>query len=364
VTDTVRVLGADHADELPAPLWDALVRDEDFFLSHEWMSVVEATGGVPTRYFLLTGTDGRPRAALSMALADASAPWTLGRPDTVLRSSVEQGLPGAADLLGTLPAPLLPAVVAGGRHVGNTRMLLSPEADGADINLLIDCAKAWAAEHRAKLLCFLYADEMERALASALIAQGFRKATSGRFSRLLLSDGGFAAYLDRFSAHRRRRILAERRALRAAGVRTTLSPLGEFQIARLAELETQLYHKYGITHWRAELSENFLQTMFSVLGERALVSAAAADGEIYGFGLFAARGSCWHALRSGFDYTLQGRLPVYFEALYYSIVEQAAEHGIRMVQYGLGSEHAKASRGCISTDQYSFVLPLAPPNVP
>ncbi|MFD7131927.1 GNAT family N-acetyltransferase [Streptomyces sp. NPDC059894] len=355
---------ADRIAEIPAALWDALAGDHDFFLSHRWTSVVEATGKVDTHYVVLPDDEGRPVAAVSMALADASVPWTLVRPDTVLASGAEQGLPGAAELLASLPGDpaetLLPGVVAGGRHVGGTRLLLAPGAGPAEVAALLDRTEEWARARGARSVSFLYTDETDTFLVDALRDRGYRSAEAGRYSRLDVPEGGFEAYLERFSSHRRRRMRAERRALEGAGVEHRMGPLADFPLPRLAALEAELFAKYGLGHWKASQSQEVLERTLSVFGEDAFVSATVADGEVRGFGLFIARGSCWYALRAGFDYAFQepAKLPLYYETLYYRIVEHAAASGIRTVHYGLGSEDAKSSRGCTATTQHSYVLPL------
>lgn len=355
---------ADRIADIPAALWDGLAGDHDFFLSHRWTSVVEATGKVDTRYVVLPDADGRPVAAVSMALADAGVPWTLVRPDTVLTSGAEQGLPGAAELLASLPGEpadaLLPGVVAGGRHVGGTRLLLAPGAGAAEVTELLDRTEEWARSRGARSVSFLYTDETDTPLTEALRARGYGVAEAGRYSRLDVPEGGFEAYLERFSSHRRRRMRAERRALDAAGVEHVLGPLADFPLPRLAELEAELFAKYGLGHWKPAQSQEVLERTLSVFGADAFVSATVADGEVRGFGLLTARGSCWYALRAGFDYAFQepAKLPLYYETLYYRVIEHAAANGIRTVHYGLGSEDAKRSRGCTATTQHSYVLPL------
>jgi uncharacterized protein len=355
---------ADRIADIPAALWDRLAGDDDFFLGHRWTSVVEATGKVATRYVVLRDGDGNPLAAAPMALADAGVPWTLVRPDTVLQSGAEQGLPGAADLLASLPGEpaetLLPGVVAGGRHVGGTRLLLAPGAGAAEVTELLDRIEEWGRSRGARSVSFLYTDETDALLVAALRARGYGVAECGRYSRLDVPAGGFDEYLEQFSSHRRRRMRAERRALRVAGVRHVLGPLADFPLARLADLEAELFAKYGLGHWKAAQSQEVLERTLSVFGPDAFVSATVTDGDIRGFGLLAAQGNSWYALRAGFDYAFQepAKLPLYYETLYYRVIEHAAAKGIRTVHYGLGSEDAKRSRGCTATTQHSYVLPL------
>ncbi|PZT71867.1 MULTISPECIES: GNAT family N-acetyltransferase [unclassified Streptomyces] len=360
--------GADRVAGLTAAGWDPLVGDDDFFLSRRWMSVVESTGKVDTRYLTVPAGDGTPLAGVSLALADRTVPWTLVRPDTVLASSAGEGLPGAAELLAALGGDaadvLLPGVVAGGRHVGGNRVLLAPDAGPAEVARLLDRTEEWARSRGARSVSFLYTDESDTLLNEALTQRGYLAAEAGRYSRLDIPEGGFEDYLTRFTGHRRRRIRAERRALEAAGVEHVMAPLGDFPLPRLAALEAELFAKYGLGHWKAEQSLEVLERTLAVLGDDAFVSAAVADGEVRGFGLLAQHASCWYALRAGFDYAFQDKLPLYYETLYYRVVEHAARDAVHTVHYGLGSEDAKRSRGCTSTTQRTYVLPLEPDDRP
>jgi len=57
------------------------------------------------------------------------------------------------------------------------------------------------------------------------------------------------------------------------------------------------------------------------------------------------RGNAW-THHAGFDYDAQGTLPVYFGVMFYGVMDFAAEHGLRVLDYTFGTEDAKRSRGC------------------
>jgi predicted N-acyltransferase len=126
----------------------------------------------------------------------------------------------------------------------------------------------------------------------------------------------------------------------------------------LAELECQLFAKYGMSHWRADLSERVLRRIHTVLGEDAFVSLARADGEICGFALILRFRNAWFAHRAGFDYSYQQKLPLYYETVFYRLVEAAGNEGIETIHYGAGSTEAKLSRGCLSATQRCYLRVL------
>jgi hypothetical protein len=98
--------------------------------------------------YLWTERRDRLVAALATAFATTSVPWSLGRPDVVLRNSVAAQSPGAAGFLATLPdeptAALMPTLLVGGRHLGNTRVLHSPQAGPEDLTALVAAAEQLA----------------------------------------------------------------------------------------------------------------------------------------------------------------------------------------------------------------------------
>ncbi|GGV01239.1 hypothetical protein GCM10010495_10350 [Kitasatospora herbaricolor] len=357
-------LEADRISGLPAAEWDALVRPEDLMLTTRWIGLTEASADRPLRYLLLRRA-GRPVAALATVLGDATAPWVLMRTDTVLRWAAERGAEGAGELLADLGGPpdeaLLPTLVCGGRHVGRTGMALAEHAERQDVAALVARAEELAGESGARSLGFLYVDEREGLLREVLAAGGYRSCESGRFSRLDVPAGGFEEYLGGFSRHRRSRMRAERRRLATAEVKVSLDPASAHDPARLAALELELLAKYGFTSWTPEHAERGVRRLFAAFGEDALVASAVADGKVRGFGVLVRRGDQWHAVKAGFDYGFQGSLPLYYETLYYHPVERAAEFGVRAIQYGIGSEEAKRSRGCVTTGNDCWVGRLRRP---
>ncbi|MFI9275572.1 GNAT family N-acetyltransferase [Kitasatospora sp. NPDC052896] len=360
------VLLTPRAAELPAAAWDDLVGPDDFYLTSPWLRVVELTSGAAMGY-LTAGPAHRPRAALATACAETTAPWLSGRPDTLLRRCVKEGQPGATEFAAALSAEpaeaLMPALVCGGRHLGRNRPLAAVGPDGTgggplgDTALLVAAAEERGRALGARSVAFLYVDERDAALRELLTGRGYRSFQTGRYSWLPLPPGGLDGYLAMFSGHRRRRVLAERRQLAAAGVGVEIEPLTAGAIPRLAALEAQLLSKYGM-NWQPRQSEEIFEQVLRYVGEAAQVSVARRGADLLGFALLLHHRDQWFAHRAGFDYEAQSGLPVYFETLFYRLVEVAAEYGVTAVHYGTGSVAAKRSRGCVAVDQHAFVLPL------
>ncbi|MGW2251707.1 GNAT family N-acetyltransferase [Kitasatospora sp. NPDC001660] len=342
---------------LPRADWDRLIGPDDLFLSTRWLDVAERTAGVPMRY-LWVERDGALVAGLATALATRDAPWLLGRPDAVLRRSAKAGFPDAADRLAEIqdPEALLPALLAGGRHLGNTRVLHGPHSRPEDLAVLVDAAEALARGIGAASLAFLFVGDRDRPLAELLARRGCTSFTSGRYATLAVPPTGFEGYLAGFSG-RRRSIKAERRRISAAGVTVAAEPLREAELPRLAALEAELIAKYGIP-WSAARSLSLIGETAEQFGDDAFAILARAEGEIRGFSLILRHHEHWYARQGGFDYEFQRRTgtALYFEVGYYRLIEEAAAAGVTSIHYGFGSDTTKASRGCTIADQRCHLL--------
>ncbi len=118
-----------------------------------------------------------------------------------------------------------------------------------------------------------------------------------------------------------------------------------------------LLARYG-TPWPAARSAAALRETLAAFGTDAFVVTARDAACIRGFALVLRHQDRWYARQAGFDYEFKGNLPLYFEVVFYRLIELAAAAGVRVIHYGLGSRDAKQSRGCLSCAQYCFVLPL------
>nr|AAK56494.1 unknown [Streptomyces clavuligerus] len=363
VTDVVAV---PDAAALPTSGWPALVGPEDFFQTPRWLAVQERNSGT-TMDFLVRRRAGRPVAALVTAWGDDSVPWLLARPDAMLTRALEgEGEhPGAearlADTAGGDPASLLPSLVCGGRHLGRTRPLAAPDALPSDVEALVAEAERLAKERGAATVCFPHVDDRDGALIGLLRSRGYVSHPSAHYAWLDIPPGGWDEFLADMTKHRRRRVRLERRALDAAGIEVRIEPLTQEIVPRLGELDCNLLRKYG-NPASPEHSAGLLSWIAQVMGDDVMVSVARKDGVIIGFGMVLrsrARGrEEWFGHRAGFDYEAQGRLPLYYDVLYYRVLEAAAREGVTVLHAGIGSVEAKLARGCLASQEHSFLLRL------
>ncbi|MBQ1092088.1 GNAT family N-acetyltransferase [Streptomyces sp. B93] len=359
--DVVRV---PDAAALPGAGWGGLVGPEDFFQTPRWLAVQERNSGT-TMDFLVRRRAGRPVAALVTAWADDSVPWLLARPDAMLARAVADEEPEAAvrlaDTAGGDPAALLPSLVCGGRHLGRTRPLAAPDALPADVAALVAEAERLAADRGAASVCFPHVDERDTGLVELLRERGYRSHPSAHYAWLPIPPGGWDQFLAEMSKHRRRRVRLERRALAEAGVDVRVEPLTADLVPRLGQLDCNLLRKYG-NPASPEHSAGLIAFIAEVMGDDVMVSVARKDGAVVGFGMVLRSRSRgreeWFGHRAGFDYDAQGKLPLYYDVLYYRVLEAAAAQGVTVLHAGIGSVEAKLARGCLASQEHSYLLRL------
>lgn len=344
--------------------WDELVGPEDCFQTPRWLAVQERNSGT-TMDFLVRRRAGRPAAALVTAWADDTVPWLLARPDAMLERAVGEEDPEALERLRDTadgdPASLLPSLVCGGRHLGRTRPLVAADGLPEDVAALVEEAEELARQRGAATVCFPHVDERDTDLVALLRRRGYVSHPSAHYAWLPVPPGGWDEFLADMTVHRRRRVRLERRALEEAGIETRIERITPELVPRLGELDCNLLRKYG-NPASPEHSAGLIGWIGEVMGDDAMVSVARKDGVPIGFGMVLrsrARGrEEWFGHRAGFDYEAQGKLPLYYDVLYYRVLEAAAQQGVKVLHAGIGSVEAKLARGCLAAREHSFLLRL------
>ncbi|MBF9336460.1 GNAT family N-acetyltransferase [Microbacterium lacticum] len=344
--------------EFDSNMWDRLAYGADIALSHGWVKTSEATGDAETVY-LTTEAGGRITAILPGTIATIDSPWLLTRTDSVLAQCAKEGDDDAKRISESLPPSatggLLPGLVMGGRHAGRTGVIREASLSPSDLECLVSTAEDLARERELKSLAFLYVDARDTMLIDCLDERGYERWGSGSDSDLSLPGAGFETYLSQFPSRRRSKIRNDRKMVANSGLRVRVADLTDGTLRRAAELENMLFGKYGIENWSAERSFRGLEGARDNLNEPFMVIAETPSGEMIGFSLVAEFHDEWYAVRAGFDYDKQAGVPIYYEVVYYRLIELAGERGIKKIHYGMGSVEAKALRGCISTEQYGFL---------
>ncbi|MGL5865492.1 MAG: peptidogalycan biosysnthesis protein [Dermatophilaceae bacterium] len=325
-------------DEAAAAGWASLLRPDDGFQQVRWLRMQERLLGDRLHVTCLWDSAGLAAGLVSVD-TDAASPWTMARPDLLLGVGAEQALP---------------ALTCGGRHLGNTRALLRDPADAALLRPLLDEAAARAGARADRCVYFPHVRD-DDPLAAHLEVAGFHRSGVDPYCVLPI-DGTFEDYLGRVSQSRRRGIRRDRREVREAGFVCELLPLADCDLDRLAQLDAALLAKHGSAATEAA-SRAVLQGLLD--GPDVLVTTASQDGVVAAFGAMVEH-HCdgarhWFGNRSGFDYAMQGEVPLYFEVLIYAPYEWAVEREVDAIHVGMGSTAAKTSRGALAHPQSCWV---------
>lgn len=354
------------AAELDRCGWDdRLLRSSDFYQSSRWLRAVEGFSSLPRFYLVATNDRGQALAGLSAHLMTRDAPpYTFYRLDLVLprlAAMPDRDARGIVGVRGREPLALMPHLLLGGRQAAHSRLLLADglsAAQRADATaaLLETTEKTVAASVGARALAFMFVDS-DNWLLSELAGRGylaFRHASAGVME---IDFTSFDGYLQRFSAHRRRRINSELRSFAAAGVTFSQARLADV-LDEITPLGMALESRYGPTDSSVADARRGHEIVSETMGEGAVVLTAEQDGQIRGFVV----GLHWQdalVLRAaGFDYEFQGKLPLYYGLIFYHVVNYALARGLRRVFYSIESTQAKRSRGCRIVDEYGLVRGL------
>jgi predicted N-acyltransferase len=165
--------------------------------------------------------------------------------------------------------------------------------------------------------------------------------------------------VSQLPARARNVVRRERRRLADAGVTFSVEEMDPSLRRTVGRLEANLNHKYGGVFDDAAV-RRLHDAVASCLGDRARYGISRLSDAACGSVLTMRWRDELHARTVGFDYELQGRLPVYFGLLFYGLIEYASETGVRRLHYSTGADRTKRSRGCRLVQQYAYLHCLDP----
>lgn len=171
----------ERASELDVGTWNGIMPMlPDIALGTVGLALQERNAATEMRYLVDVDGSGAWVAGLPCALATDRSVWVLGRPDRmVVRAANEMGDAKAAAMVGLhddLAADLLPSLVLGGRHMGNSAVLLSDKvADKpAMLERLLDAAEVQAHSLGARSMAFPFLPDTSETLIGLLRERGWR----------------------------------------------------------------------------------------------------------------------------------------------------------------------------------------------
>ncbi|MBE2294584.1 MAG: N-acetyltransferase [Phycisphaerales bacterium] len=339
----MRIERLHRLSELPAAEWNALIPEQNPFLSHEFLSALERhgcvgedTGWIPW-HLVCRDNDGRLLGAAPLYLKYNSYGefvFDWGWAEAYRR----HGLPYYPKLVGAIPYT----------PVTSPRLLLAPDQPDPQTTMhaMIDYALEESRRHRFSSIHWLFPTATD---LDPLLTQGFLHRLGCQFHWQNHGYRDFQDFLDTFTAKRRKAVNRERRLVRDAGLELRLL---SGDMATEAQWHT-LHGFYRSTFERLggvpTLSLPFFQEIATTLGQQIVLVMAYAQGrEVAG------------TISFRDDATLYGRYwgcqsdhdSLHFEACYYQGLEYCIQTGLQRFEPGAQGEH-KIHRGFLPTLTHS-----------
>ncbi len=337
----MKLLVHESLEDIPGGQWNALNRDGNPFLRHEFLAALEHNECVGPRYGWwprhLTAWDGeRLIAAAPLYHKDNSYGEFVF--DFAWANAYQQH--GARYYPKLVSA--VPYTPATGR-----RLLLAEGVDQCKLlSALVDRAVALTAELRASSLHWLFVTAEENEQLQEL---GLMERLGCQYHWNNRGYADFEAFLSALSSKRRKNIRRERRLVREAGIQLELLHGPEVTDEQW-RLFSRFYAKtFEERHSLPTLNEGFFKEVARTMGRQViLVLAHDADECVAAAMLFrggdALYGRHWGCLR---DYD-----SLHFEVCYYQGIEYCIREGLRRFEPGAQGEH-KIWRGFLPALTYS-----------
>lgn len=321
-------------DAIDAGEWDALAGAAQPFLSHAFFASLERHGAVGGAsgwrpHYLTAWRADRLVGAVPLFLKDHSFgefvfDWAWAGAHHRL------GIPYYPKLVATVPYT----------PVGGPRILLrragAEESGAADA--LIDAALGCASDLGVSSLHWLFTDEVD---AERLRARGFMERNDCQFHWINAGYSSFDDFLGALSSRARKKVRAERAAVRAQGIRTEV--LGG--AAAGPETWDAFYRFYVSTFDRkgseAPLARGFFHEIGARLGDSTRLILAYRGARLVAGAFFYEGGDVLYGRHWGCSEDIPG---LHFELCYYRAIEHCIERGIACFEAGAQGEY-KARRG-------------------
>ena len=337
---TVNLLGA--IDEVSAAAWDACAGARNPFVSHAFLSALEASGsavpeqGWQPRHLVVPDRNGGLLGAAPLYLKSHSYGEYV----------FDWGWADAYERAGGSYYPKLQACVPF-TPVTGPRLLVRPGAEAEAVSAALIAGLTEVAER--SQVSSLHVTFCEPAEWRQLGDAGFLQRTGRQFHWHNRGYDSFDAFLDGLTSRKRKMIRKERRKVAESGI--TLRALrGEAIEPRHWDTFYRFYRATADRKWGSPyLTRAFFHQLGETLAKRVVLVVAEDRGEMTAaalnlLGEDALYGRNWGALG---DYRF-----LHFEACYYQAIEFAIEHGLARVEAGAQGEH-KIQRGYMPVETYS-----------
>lgn len=296
-------------EEVDQERWDAALSGDAFYVSHRWLLARERTRG--DRFGYIVDRDGGGGVPYIVDEADASL---------VL-----------------------------GATVGNHNAL--PGSDQV-LNGLLSRARSFAYEHQLKVR-LRHCDEALSRRVRTLASVSLEEAKAD--AMIECPQQSFVGFM-RANSSISKSWRTERNRFQKTGGEIAVGRLSDFDGALVDSLLLHTGDKYGSDLNLAELSA-LREAQRSILNDDSVVFMCSRDGEPIGCSIgFIWRG-CLYQRVAGFNYERLANAFEYFNTVYYTPLDTAADLGYSRIHLGTGSLEAKARRGANIRSQWHVSVP-------
>ncbi|MFF5336192.1 GNAT family N-acetyltransferase [Streptomyces sp. NPDC013181] len=338
--------------------WAGLCGSADLFAHPTWLAV-ERTGSGPwvpaESACLALSENGRTTMGMTLQQFDTSVDDVIVRPDRMMRSH-----PAWRDLAeDELADTLLPSLVCGGWF--NSRILARPGTPPGEARTarraLIAESVALGRDRGSATVVYPYLDAARTELRADLRDAGFVEIPAPN-RHVFHSD--YPSYDEYFGnvlkRKTRNQIRRELKRFDEAGVKTAHELMDDSNVEKLARLAHNLEVKYG-----QKSTYEHMAGWFSAIARhtRTSVFTAELDGRLFAMSMWVHHEGRMYGFHCGFDYEVGEGLHTYSVVVYrLPIAFACSDSGTRYLEYGVGGDHAKLTRGTEAVPQVLSVKPL------
>ena len=333
--------------EVPASAWDAVAGQDDPFVEHAFLALLEESRSVGRG----TGWDSRHVTIWDGTTLVGALPAYL-KDDSWGEFVFDFQWARAAQAARIRYYPKVVAMVPYTPATG-TRLLVAPDRPRAPIvRALLEGVRAMAVDEGASSVHVNYLDEAERDEALAL---GWPKARLSVQFHFRNEDerrapyASFEAFLARFRSSARKQIRRERREVTDAGFEVRTKEGAELDAADWKALDT-FYRMNVARHGSyAYLTPAFFAEMPRRLGHRVVASLAYRGAEPVAGTLNFEKGARLYGRYWG---SVDDAPFLHFECCYYQLIERAITKGMTRFEAGAQGHH-KLKRGLLPAEVHS-----------
>ena len=327
------------ADGLAAGSWDDLVGAKPT-AQYGWVKTFEATTttGVLPHYFTL----GEDEQLLAVAIGCLAT-----NPDQCER--VIRPLLGRARVLKPALGRLLgPTLILGLNPLGGAPLLsraeTDPDATRKPLHQLCDAIEDYADE-RGWAIAFIGLTDRDRNLIEVLRQRQFGETFGYPTAELDIRWDSWDGYLASLSKGRRNVVRREIRVFEDAGCRVRRLEAGEPAPGEAFRMIQD--HQLRINGRKPRYNDGLVTALQRNLGANARLYVAEQNGELLGFFAVLLKDTSAGAAFLGIASHAKTRnLFVYFNLAFYNLIREAADLGLRRIQYGAEVYKGKSLRGC------------------